>query len=732
MELTPDMLLKDRYRILRKLGQGGMGSVYLAHDESLDHEVAVKTNLNPASSGASQFLREARLLAALRHPNLPRVTDYFVLDEIQFLVMDYVPGKGLDEILRNEGPQPLGRVLPWVRQLGAALGYLHRQSPPVVHRDIKPGNIKLSAEGQAVLVDFGIAKAISLDQVTSTAMPGYTPGFAPPEQYGEGRAGPPADQYALAATIYTLLSGQKPSDAIQRLLGQTVLTPLNVLAPAIPPGVQAVVERALAIRPDDRLPEIEEMVRALESAAGAPAALGSQNAAVIQPPVRVPPVGPRTEPGQAGPPAYSPTMVYAKSPARKGLPLLLIAGIAAAGLLVLATVAVTAYILVSRKVPARPNPLPTATETSTTAPQRATARATAKPSRTPSPKPTETETPTLAPSATHSPVPATATPTLTQTLEASATSEAPNPPPASVGGGGVIAFASDRGDGKTFQIWTMSVSLNDQGQVVGGEPKQLTSDAGDKRQPRWSPDGSELLYVAPGGEGNGLDIWKMKADGSSPPVNLSKHKGNETSPAWSPDGKLIAFTEDQREDGVLQIYIMNSDGSGLYRLSTEQDESSPTWAPKMNWLGFVMNVAGNRIFYLRAPDSPDAVTPVPGYFVTPQPLDRTDLKGTLGQVDEPAWSPDGNWIAYTRLRNNGERFFLARFPFRLPDQDLVPLTEGSRNLSPAWSPDSQWIAFVSYRDGNPEIYAMRFTGKSQSRLTDAPGRDLDPAWQPLR
>lgn len=112
MELPPDSLLKDRYRILQKLGQGGMGAVYLAHDLSLDHDVALKANLNQAAQGTNQFLREARLLAALRHPNLPRVTDYFILDEVQYLVMDYVPGLGLDEILQKEGSQPLARVLP--------------------------------------------------------------------------------------------------------------------------------------------------------------------------------------------------------------------------------------------------------------------------------------------------------------------------------------------------------------------------------------------------------------------------------------------------------------------------------------------------------------------------------------------------------------------------------------------------------------------------------------------
>ena len=104
MDLQPDILLNNRYRIQKKLGQGGMGAVYLARDVSLDHDVAVKANLHPAAESTNQFLREARLLAALRHPNLPRVTDYFILDGVQYLVMDYVPGKDLDQLLEEQGP----------------------------------------------------------------------------------------------------------------------------------------------------------------------------------------------------------------------------------------------------------------------------------------------------------------------------------------------------------------------------------------------------------------------------------------------------------------------------------------------------------------------------------------------------------------------------------------------------------------------------------------------------
>ncbi len=263
MPLTSSDLLNHRYRILRTLGRGGMGAVYLATDESLGVEVAVKENLNLSPESERQFKREATLLAGLRHNHLPRVTDHFVLADHQYLIMDYVEGEDLQARLKRLGPLPEAEVIAWATQIAGALTYLHTQDPPVIHRDIKPSNIKLTTSGEAMLVDFGLAKATQMGQKTTTGALGVTPGFAPPEQYGTGSTDARTDEYALTATLYNLLTGQLPPDSMDRLVGTSRLTPITELRPDLPPHVAATIERAFGLRPIERLPDLETFRAAL-------------------------------------------------------------------------------------------------------------------------------------------------------------------------------------------------------------------------------------------------------------------------------------------------------------------------------------------------------------------------------------------------------------------------------------------------------------------------------------
>ena len=162
--LEPETILQDRYRIVGQLGQGGMGAVYEAIDQRLDAKVALKETLFTDELLRRQFEREARLLARLHHAALPRVSDHFTEGGGEFLVMQYVPGDDLNGIMaKQQGPFPQEQVAVWADQLLDALDYLHTHDPQIIHRDIKPQNLKLTGRGQIVLLDFGLAKGQVLE-----------------------------------------------------------------------------------------------------------------------------------------------------------------------------------------------------------------------------------------------------------------------------------------------------------------------------------------------------------------------------------------------------------------------------------------------------------------------------------------------------------------------------------------------------------------------------------------
>ena len=291
--LSPDTVLQARYRIVRQLGQGGMGAVYEAVDERLDTVVALKETLFTDERLRKQFEREARLLARLHHQALPRVSDHFNEGDGQFLVMQYIAGEDLFEMLtRRKGPFPQEEVLLWADQLCDALDYLHTQEPQIIHRDIKPQNLKLTARGQAVLLDFGLAKG-SAGQMsvvtTSASIFGYTPNYAPLEQVQGLGTDPRSDIYALAATLYHLLTNVKPPDALSRagamVNGQPdPLIPANQVA-AVSGAVAAVLNKGMSQKRDDRYASALDMREALRLAvANQPGAaatiLGADSAAL--------------------------------------------------------------------------------------------------------------------------------------------------------------------------------------------------------------------------------------------------------------------------------------------------------------------------------------------------------------------------------------------------------------------------------------------------------------------
>src|ERR1051326_1760737 len=277
--LSEGTTLQGRYRIVRQLGQGGMGAVYEAVDERLDTVVALKETFFADERLRKQFEREARLLARLHHQALPRVSDHFNEGEGQFLVMQYIAGEDLAAMLaQNNGPFPEADVLRWGDQLCDALDYLHTQDPQIIHRDIKPQNLKLTARGQIVLLDFGLAKG-STGQMTavttSASIYGYTPNYAPLEQIQGKGTDPRSDFYALGATLYHLVTNVKPPDALSRASAVVnglpdPLLPANEVTPEVSVGFANVLSKAMSQKRDDRFASASDMARALGVAESGP------------------------------------------------------------------------------------------------------------------------------------------------------------------------------------------------------------------------------------------------------------------------------------------------------------------------------------------------------------------------------------------------------------------------------------------------------------------------------
>ena len=277
--LSADTVLQVRYRIVRQLGQGGMGAVYEAVDERLDTIVALKETLFADEKLRKQFEREARLLARMHHQALPRVSDHFNEGDGQFLVMQYIAGDDLAAMLaQRNSPFPQEEVLVWADQLCDALDYLHTQDPQIIHRDIKPQNLKLTTRGQVVLLDFGLAKG-SAGQMsvvtTSASIFGYTPNYAPLEQIQGFGTDQRSDIYALSATLYHLMTNTKPPDALSRASAivnglPDPLIPANRVNAQVSVAVASVLNKGMSQKRDDRFETANAMREALRLASERP------------------------------------------------------------------------------------------------------------------------------------------------------------------------------------------------------------------------------------------------------------------------------------------------------------------------------------------------------------------------------------------------------------------------------------------------------------------------------
>jgi serine/threonine protein kinase len=275
MELTTGQILNDRYRVIRLLGTGGMGAVYYARDPVLNRDVAIKqlqadpiTGQLTAERIQAQFQREAQILASLHHPNLPRVTDYFNEDNLHYLVMDYIEGQTLQDLVQmNPHGLPEAEVIDLADQLLSALEYIHGHH--LIHRDIKPANIRRTPDGRIFLVDFGLAKPHDPNNPHTTAMiHGVgTPEYSPPEQYDPAaHTDERSDIYSLGATLYHLLTGEAPISVTRRTSEPQAFRPPRATNAQLSPDVERVILRAMELEHAKRFASAHDMRAALQTA----------------------------------------------------------------------------------------------------------------------------------------------------------------------------------------------------------------------------------------------------------------------------------------------------------------------------------------------------------------------------------------------------------------------------------------------------------------------------------
>lgn len=248
-----------------------MGAVYLAEDQRLPTKWAIKEMKHEGRSpeeleeAAELFRTEARLLSELRHRNLPRIVDFFQIQEQLYLVMDFVEGRTLEDMLLKDGPLSPNFALDLSLQISDVLDYLHTRKPPVVFRDFKPGNVMLTPQNEVKLIDFGIARTFQEDKAKDTRALG-TPGYAAPEQYGKGQSDPRTDLYAFGATMHHALSGRDPTDE------PFVFPSLRNFRQDLPEDFVQLLESCLALAPKDRPDSAFNVKRTLEQMMGAGAA----------------------------------------------------------------------------------------------------------------------------------------------------------------------------------------------------------------------------------------------------------------------------------------------------------------------------------------------------------------------------------------------------------------------------------------------------------------------------
>ncbi len=671
-----------------------MSSVYHAVDENIGVPVAVKANLMLTDDYSRQFQREASILATLRHPNLPRVSDYFFIPgQGQYLVMDFIEGEDLRERIERLDQLPEREVIIMGASICDALMYLHKRQPPVIHRDIKPGNIKITPEGHVVLVDFGLVKLLENNQQTTTGARAMTPGYSPPEQYGTGRTDERSDIYSLGATLYAALTGAVPEDGLSRLTGKEKLTPLRKKRSNVSERLAVILEKALEIDPEKRYQSAQDFRVALLDA-GNMTTIPVENGLVTPPPRRQNDM-PVIHTGISQPLVSVPLSRPLNDNHNRHFPWWLMAII----LLVLIS---TAWEL----------------QTGTLS------KLLGFNSSTPNIEPLGTDNPIVIVDDTSTLVlntPSQNSPTLsTQTVAVIAA----NPTPMGAGGG-LIAYASNEND-EVMQIWSYN--------ILEETRQKITSLVDGACQPTWSPDGKKIAFISPCPNKRelyeGARIYAFSLDNMEEitPLPIPIDPSGDFDPAWSPEGNLLVFAslrpgnDPESKERLVHLFTFNLATNELKEITdTRWRDRQPTWSPDGTSLAFVRKVSSTEIWQSN-PDGANAQR----------------FSGSTNSNDNyPVYSRDGKIIFFTQQSvNGGLPYFSGK---RLADAGLalefrIP-PSGQPDLSPAAemdvSPDGQWFVFERWLDGeNHDLYLATINGANVKLLINSPSFEFGATWQP--
>ncbi len=685
MTIEIGTLLHARYRIIECLAHGGMGSVYSATDENLGMVVAVKENLFTTDEYSRQFRLEAVILANLRHPNLPRVSDHFtIVGEGQYLVMDYIEGEDLRERMERSGPLSEDDVIVIGAAICDALTYLHTRKPPILHRDIKPGNVKIAPDGHIVLVDFGLAKVLQGNQATTIGARAMTPGYSPPEQYGTARTDPRTDIYSLGATLYAAISGVIPEDGLARAMENIHLSPLRKRNPNTSRKLVLAIETAMAVDPVDRFQTAEDFKRALlaskaktEQLVGAyfvtPPPPSAASEALTEGDLR-----PSMKLAMSSPEEHQFVSPRRKQIMRERRTWRTIIGFLA---VLLAVGFFAANTFVPGGVHGLFSPQPTNTGTPIGG---ATPAFISGAERTPTTSPIF--------------VPVINTPTLPATPQSFDALQ--------------IAFASTRSG-------LPQIYLSD----LLGNVTPVTKMTEGACQPSWSPDGSRLVFISPckvhEDVYRGASLYLINADGSGLQP-LSTVPGGDFEPEWSPDGTHIAFTS--LRTGNMQIYSYDlSTGltTRLINTAQGQDARQPVWSPDGKQIAFSLRRNGTT------------------YQIWTMSNTGKDQKQLVRSGDQysdinPEWSPDGKLILFHQVPADSFAFPNLVMILLEPDAKPVILTMGVLSINNVdFSPDGFWLAFESAGQHGSNVYYMTVTGAEKHNLTNDQADNFDPAWRPF-